>query len=51
MSMNVFLDADVIYDVGTKAISTSKFKYAAQLFERAKGIPMIYTLSLRAGMS
>ncbi len=33
MSDNVFLDANVIYDAGTKAMKGSKFKYATQLFE------------------
>ena len=31
--MNVFLDANVIYDAGSKAMRGSKFKYATQLFE------------------
>ena len=30
---NVFYDANVIYDAGTKAIKGSPFKYATQLFE------------------
>ena len=33
MSENIFLDANVIYDAGTKAMKGSKFKYATQLFE------------------
>ena len=30
---NIFLDANVIYDAGTKAMRGSAFKYATQLFE------------------
>ena len=30
---NIFLDANVIYEAGTKAMSGSKFKYSTQLFE------------------
>ncbi len=33
MDENIFLDANVIYDAGTKAMNGSKFKYATQLFE------------------
>ena len=33
MNDNVFLDANLIYDAGTKAMKGSKFKYATQLFE------------------
>ena len=30
---NIFLDANVIYEAGSKAMSGSKFKYSTQLFE------------------
>ena len=33
MSDNIFLDANIIYDAGTKAMRGSKFKYSTQLFE------------------
>ena len=33
MSENIFLDANVIYEAGTKAMKSSKFKYSTQLFE------------------
>ena len=33
MDENIFLDANVIYEAGTKAMRGSKFKYATQLFE------------------
>ena len=33
MDGNIFLDANVIYEAGTKAMSGSKFKYSTQLFE------------------
>ena len=33
MSENIFIDANVIYDAGTKAMKSSKFKYSTQLFE------------------
>ena len=47
LSMNVFLDADVIYDAGTKAIRTSKFKYATQLFEMNH---LLYTAMLQQSL-
>lgn len=31
--MNVFYDANLIYDAGTKAMKSSKFKHSTQLFE------------------
>lgn len=33
MCSNVFLDANIIYDAGTRAMRGSKFKYSTQLFE------------------
>ena len=44
MSENIFLDANVIYDAGTKAMRGSKFKYATQLFEMNH---MLYTAMLQ----
>ena len=42
--MNVFLDANVIYEAGTKAMRGSKFKYATQLFEMNH---LLYTAMLQ----
>ena len=44
MSENIFLDANVIYDAGTKAMKGSKFKYATQLFEMNH---LLYTAMLQ----
>lgn len=33
MEANIFLDANVIYEAGSKAMRGSKFKYSTQLFE------------------
>ena len=44
MSENIFLDANVIYDAGTKAMKGSKFKYATQLFEMKH---LLYTAMLQ----
>lgn len=48
MSNNVFLDANVIYDAGNKAMSGSKFKYATQLFEMNH---LLYTAMLQKSLS
>ena len=48
MSDNVFLDANVIYDAGTKAMEGSKFKYATQLFEMNH---LLYTAMLQQSLS
>ena len=47
MDGNIFLDANVIYDAGTKAMSGSKFKYATQLFEMNH---LLYTAMLRQSL-
>ncbi len=44
---NVFLDANMIYDAGTKAMSGSKFKYATQLFETNH---LLYTAMLQKSL-
>lgn len=44
---NVFLDANAIYDAGTKAMSGSKFKYATQLFETNH---LLYTAMLQKSL-
>lgn len=47
MDGNIFLDANVIYDAGTKAMSGSKFKYATQLFEMNH---LLYTAMLQQSL-
>ena len=47
MDGNIFLDANVIYDAGTKAMSGSKFKYATQLFEMNH---LLYTAMLQRSL-
>ena len=47
MDENIFLDANVIYDAGTKAMSGSKFKYATQLFEMNH---LLYTAMLQKSL-
>ncbi len=47
MSENIFLDANVIYDAGTKAMKSSKFKYSTQLFEMNH---LLYTAMLRQSL-
>ena len=44
MDENIFLDANVIYDAGSKAMRGSKFKYATQLFEMNH---LLYTAMLQ----
>ena len=48
MDGNIFLDANVIYDAGTKAMKGSKFKYATQLFEMNH---LLYTAMLQQSLS
>lgn len=45
--MNIFLDANVIYDAGTLAIKGSKFKYSTQLFEMNH---LLYTAMLQQSL-
>ena len=47
MDENIFLDANVIYDAGTKAMKGSKFKYATQLFEMNH---LLYTAMLQQSL-
>ena len=47
MSDNIFLDANVIYEAGTKAMNSSKFKYSTQLFEMNH---LLYTAMLRQSL-
>ena len=47
MDGNIFLDANVIYDAGTKAMKGSKFKYATQLFEMNH---LLYTAMLQQSL-
>ena len=47
MSDNIFLDANVIYDAGTKAMKGSKFKYSTQLFEMNH---LLYTAMLKQSL-
>ena len=47
MSENIFVDANLIYDAGTKAIKGSKFKYSTQLFEMNH---LLYTAMLRKSL-
>ena len=47
MDGNIFLDANVIYEAGTKAMSGSKFKYATQLFEMNH---LLYTAMLQKSL-
>ena len=47
MSENIFLDANVIYEAGTKAMKSSKFKYSTQLFEMNH---LLYTAMLRQSL-
>ena len=47
MDGNIFLDANVIYDAGTKAMTGSKFKYATQLFEMNH---LLYTAMLQQSL-
>ena len=47
MDKNIFLDANVIYDAGTKAMSGSKFKYSTQLYEMNQ---LLYTAMLRRSL-
>ena len=47
MDGNIFLDANVIYDAGTKAMTDSKFKYATQLFEMNH---LLYTAMLQQSL-
>ena len=47
MSKNVFLDANVIYGAGTKAMNGSKFKYSTQLFEMNH---LLYTAMLQKSL-
>ena len=44
MSENIFLDANIIYEAGAKAMKGSKFKYATQLFEMNH---LLYTAMLQ----
>ena len=45
---NIFIDANVLYDAGTKAMSGSKFKYATQLYESNQ---LLYTAMLQKSLS
>ena len=47
MENNIFIDANVIYDAGTKAINSSKFKYSTQLFEMNH---LLYTAMLQKSL-
>ena len=47
MDGNIFLDANVIYEAGTKAMKGSKFKYATQLFEMNH---LLYTAMLQQSL-
>lgn len=47
MDGNIFLDANVIYEAGTKAMSGSKFKYSTQLFEMNH---LLYTAMLQQSL-
>ena len=47
MSENIFTDANIIYDAGTKAMKSSKFKYSTQLFEMNH---LLYTAMLRKSL-
>ena len=47
MDGNIFLDANVIYDAGTKAMNGSKFKYTTQLFEMNH---LLYTAMLQQSL-
>ena len=47
MDENIFLDANVIYEAGTKAMRGSKFKYATQLFEMNH---LLYTAMLQKSL-
>ena len=47
ISDNIFLDANVIYEAGTKAMNSSKFKYSSQLFEMNH---LLYTVMLRQSL-
>ncbi len=47
MSENIFIDANVIYDAGTKAMKGSKFKYSTQLFEMNH---LLYTAMLQKSL-
>ena len=47
MSENIFVDANAIYDAGTKAMNSSKFKYSTQLFEMNH---LLYTAVLQTSL-
>ena len=47
MDGNIFLDANVIYEAGFKAMSGSKFKYSTQLFEMNH---LLYTAMLQRSL-
>ena len=47
MSETIFVDANLIYDAGTKAMKGSKFKYSTQLFEMNH---LLYTAMLRQSL-
>ena len=47
MSDNIFIDANAIYDAGTKAMKSSKFKYSTQLFEMNH---LLYTAMLQKAL-
>ena len=47
MDGNIFLDANVIYEAGDKAMSGSKFKYSTQLFEMNH---LLYTAMLQKSL-
>ena len=45
---DIFIDANVLYDAGTKAMSGSKFKYATQLYESNQ---LLYTAMLQKSLN
>ena len=47
MEENIFLDANVIYDAGFKAMAGSKFKYSTQLYEMNH---LLYTAMIRRSL-